>query len=99
VAKRVIWTDTAILQRKEILTYWFERTGNKNYSQKLSGIIRKRIAYIKKFSLIGKITHYSENRVSVAGHLSIFYQIKDQVIVITSIWDNRQDPDRLNELL
>ncbi len=36
MAKRIVWTLQAKDDRREILNYWFERTGNKKYSQKLA---------------------------------------------------------------
>jgi len=38
MAKRLIWTQFAQAQKKEIFEYWNERNGSKNYSRKLNGL-------------------------------------------------------------
>jgi len=73
MAKRIAWAFIAKYQRKEILSYWFKRTGNKAYSRKLSEIIRKRVFYLAKFNYMGKTTDFPETRVTAAGHFSVFY--------------------------
>ncbi|HSJ66902.1 MAG TPA: type II toxin-antitoxin system RelE/ParE family toxin [Anditalea sp.] len=99
MAKRVVWTSTARLQRKEILSYWVRRTGSTKYSKKLSEVIRRRIKFIKEHNYLGKPTDYRLNRITAMGNFSIFYIIQETQIVITSVWDNRQDPDDLNKIL
>jgi hypothetical protein len=35
MAREIIWTATAKIQRKELLTYWIDRNQSKAYSIKL----------------------------------------------------------------
>ena len=99
MAKKVVWTITAKNQRREILEYWVKRNGNKSYSRRISAKIRNRIKYLAEFNYLGKPTDFKDNRVTAAGHFSIFYKILEDRIIITSIWDNRQDPDDLQKVL
>jgi plasmid stabilization system protein ParE len=99
MAKRVVWTLTARNQRREILEYWIKRNGNKRYSRRISATIRKRIKYLAEFNYLGKPTDFNDHRVTAAGHFSIFYKVQADRIIITSIWDNRQNPDDLQKVL
>lgn len=99
MAKRVVWTLTARNQRREILEYWFKRNGSKRYSRRISATIRRRIKYLAEFNYMGKPTDFNDHRVTAAGHFSIFYKVLEDSIIITGIWDNRQDPDQLQSLL
>lgn len=99
MAKRVVWTENAKKQRKNILHFWIEKTGSKSYSRKLSQIFKQRIKYISNYSYMGKATDFSKTRVTAAGHFSIFYQVSSNRIIITGVWDNRQNPDKLRKTL
>ncbi len=99
MAKQVSWTKTARFQRRQVLEYWEKRNGNKNYSRKISGWIRETILIIKAYQYIGKPTDYVDTRVFVKGDYSIFYRVAEHQLIITSFWDNRQDPDKLTEIL
>lgn len=98
MAKRVVWTLTARSQRRKILEYWIKRNGNKRYSRRISAVIRRRIKYLSTFNYLGKPTDFGEHRVAVAGDFSIFYQVQADRIIISSVWDNRQNPDDLQEI-
>src|SRR5690606_12050256 len=99
MAQGVVWTETAKNQRREILEYWIKRNGNKRYSRRISATFRKRIKYLVEFNYLGKPTDFKDHRVTAAGHFSIFYKVQTDRIIITSIWDNRQDPDDLQKML
>lgn len=52
--KSVVWTETAIKQRREILKYWTIRNQSTLYAKKLIELIKKRIDLILKKSLCRK---------------------------------------------
>jgi plasmid stabilization system protein ParE len=95
MAKRVVRTTTAKQQRRNILEYWIERTGSKKYSKRISATLKRRIKYVAEFNYMGKPTDFKDTRVTAARHFSIFYKVQQDRIIITSIWDNRQNPDDL----
>jgi hypothetical protein len=44
MAKRtVVWTETAALQRREILKYWVKRNGTTTYAEKLIKLTAEQI--------------------------------------------------------
>ncbi len=95
----VIWTRTADIQLVGILEYWVKRNKSNTYSKKLIGLVAKRTKQIAKTPFIHKSTDFKGIRVASMGNFSIFYKITDEQIIITSFWDNRQDPKKLLKIL
>ncbi len=100
MAKRsVVWTETAIKQRREILKYWTIRNQSTLYAKKLIELIKKRIDLILKNPYAEKLTNHLDTREAAMGNFSIYYKITDSKIFITAFWDNRQNPADLVKLL
>lgn len=100
MAKRiVVWTDTARKQRREILKYWTKKNDSTKYAEKLIKVTKSRIDIILNNPLAFKLTSHPETRVSAMGHFSIYYKTKDDKLIITAFWDNRQDPKKVLELI
>lgn len=100
MAKRVVvWTETAMRQRREILKYWTIRNGSTRYAKKLIILIKERIELILENPEAFKLSIYPETRESAIGNFSIYYKILDQRLIVTAFWDNRQDPKVLLEIL
>jgi len=92
---KIHWTITALQQRNHIFEYWNDRNKSKSYSIKLNKRIKERINHLKKFPDLGIKTDFGNNRSISLGHYSIIYKKIDDSIIITGIWDNRQDPEKL----
>jgi len=100
MAKRtVVWTETAVKQRRSILKYWIERTNSTIYAEQLIQLISKKIKVIQTYPESSKLSDYPDTRESALGHFSIYYKIINDRIIITAFWDNRQDPKDLLNLL
>jgi len=100
VAKRkIVWTETAAKQRREILEYWTTRNKSTAYAEKLLKFIAVRIKVISTHPESYKMTIYSETRISAMGHFSILYKFNQEQIIVTAFWDNRQDPKKLLEII
>lgn len=100
MAKRaIVWTQTASLQRRDILKYWTLRNGSDKYAKKLIKLIASRINLIAKNPDAFKLTDFPDTRVSAMGHFSILYKTTDDLLIITGFWDNRQDFKKLTEIL
>ena len=95
----ILWTNTAKRQRDSIFEYWNNRNKSNLYSKKLNTLIYERTALLKTFPEMGKWTHFNATRMISMGHYSILYQIKNSKIIITAFWDNRDDPQKLFNLL
>ena len=100
MAKRIVrWTRTADIQYVGILEYWVKRNKSNAYSKKLIKIVAKRTKQISVTPFIYKSTEFKDTRVASLGNFSIFYKVSDKEIIITSFWDNRQDPQKLLRIL
>ena len=93
--KSVVWTKTAIKQRREILKYWTIRNKSTAYSEKLIILIHERVQLISNYPEAGKATNHLDTREAAMGNFSIYYKNESTRIVITSFWDNRQNPENL----
>lgn len=99
VKKSIIWTETAARQRREILKYWTVRNSSSVYAEKLIQQIRERIEIIIQNEWAGKQTNHSDTRETAMGNFSIFYKITEKQIIIMAFWDNRQNPNKLLEII
>ena len=97
--RKIIWTETAARQRRSILEYWLQQNQSPTYSLKLLRLSNEKANLIAENPLIYKAAEFPDTHVAAMGHFSLFYKIKDDAIVITAFWDNRQDPKKLLELL
>ena len=93
--KPVVWTETAIKQRREILRYWKIRNKSTAYSEKLIILIYERFLLISNYPEAGKATNHLVTREAAMGNFSIYYKNEFTRIVISSFWDNRQNPENL----
>jgi plasmid stabilization system protein ParE len=99
VTRKIVWTETAAKQRREIFSYWTKRNKSPAYAQKLVKLIAKRLKVILKHPESYKTTIYPETRISAMGHCSILYKLTSDKLIVTAFWDNRQDPEKLLEII
>jgi len=96
MAKRIIWTEQARAERREILEYWFFRTGNKKYSKKLALQFRETVKYIALHNYLGRQTELVDVHVAVCGHYLIFYKLTEIHVAVITVFDNRRNPRDLD---
>lgn len=94
MARQIIWTIRAQRERKEILIFWNERNQSSIYSHKLNELIKDSLKLICKFPFIGKPTNKVNVRVKILKNYLLIYQITATEIIVLSIWDNRQNPQK-----
>jgi plasmid stabilization system protein ParE len=100
MAKRsVVWTVTAAKQRRSILNYWLQVTGNKDYSRKIIETTKKHVQLILKYPKSGREMEIPGVRASVMGYFSLIYTLSTREINIIAFWDNRQNPKTLFDQL
>jgi plasmid stabilization system protein ParE len=93
--REIKWSPEAKNSFESILEFYIERNGNKTYSKNLFKQIKQTVSLIQGHNHIGKATDEGETRVLFKGHFAVFYEIKEKVIEIQLIWDNRRNPDDL----
>ncbi len=94
MAQKIIWSEQAHNDRRQILEYWIEHNKSKAYSIKLNMLFKEAVRIIAKFPGIGKSTDIKGVRGKIIRNYIIFYQLMDDQLQILSIWDSRQNPDK-----
>ncbi len=95
MAKRIIWSYKAQKDRKNILNYWFLRNKSKTYSAKLNSLFQQAILLVSNHPNIGTPTNFGTVRSKIVRDYQIFYEVNDDSIHILTVWDSRQNPDKL----
>ena len=98
MAFKIIWSEKANNDLINILEYWKERNLTNAFSIKLNEIIHKRIELIAQYPKLGKRTRIKDVRVHVVKDYLLFYRIVNKSIYILSVFDGRQDPNKLKKL-
>jgi toxin YoeB len=96
MVKRIVWSANALSDRIEILDYWYQRIGNKQYSKKLDKSLKEAIKHLAYFPEIGRQVDNRKERFLVKDAYQIFYTIESTEIHIVHIWDSRRNPNALN---
>jgi toxin YoeB len=100
MAKReVIWSKTADIQFAGILEYWLNRNKSSAYPKRLIKLTVQRTEDIANNPEIYKKAEIEGYRVSIIEKFSIYCQVTNKAIKIAAFWDNRQNPDKLLEIL
>ena len=97
--RKIVWSNTAYIQRKKILIYWIELNKSNTYSIKLLQQTKEATKLLSEFPEIGKQVDIKNVRCFVMGNYSLYYTIDSLKINIVTFWDNRQDPETLDTLL
>jgi addiction module RelE/StbE family toxin len=95
MAKKIIWTQTAIEDRFRIYRFWLYKTKSKTYSEKLEKLFKDSANLISKFPDLGPLTDFNGIRSKSVKHYQLFYQITSDTIHIIRVWDTWQNPEKL----
>ena len=99
MAKEVVWSLRAQKERKEILEYWRLRNKSNTYSKKLNQLFKESVKIITDFPQIGKPTDDINTRIKIVRDYLLIYEETESQIHILTIWDSRQDPEKLKNIL
>ena len=75
MAKQIIWSREAVADRIQILDYWFERLGSKDYPVKLDNTFREMVKLISQYFHLGREVKIKNVRCVVKDHYQIFYRV------------------------
>ena len=89
--RKIIWTKTANLERKEILEYWILRNKSKRFSIKLNYLILQTLEVLRENPTIGRRTNIDNVRVKLIREYLLLYEFSDAELIILSIWDARRN--------
>ena len=89
--RKIIWTKTPNLERKEILEYWILRNKSKRFSIKLNYLILQTLEVLRENPTIGRRTNIDNVRVKLIREYLLLYEFTDAELIILSIWDARRN--------
>ena len=93
--RKIIWTHKARISRYEILKYYLNKNKSQDYSIKLNTLINKNLILLSKFPNLGIKTNLEGVRGLVIDHCILYYENKENTIIVHLLWDSRQNPDDL----
>lgn len=96
VKRQVILSNSAQLDRLNILNFWIQNNKSATYSKKLDSKLREAFNYLQKYPLLGVATIFPDVYAYVILNYKIFYQVHSNTIYILRIWDVRQNPDSIS---
>ena len=99
MAKQIIWTRHAHLNRFQILDYWIKRNKSAIYSIKLNQIFEETALLLSKHPQIGKETDVPNVRIRIVKDYFFTYRETESMIEILTIWDSRQDPSKFDRVI
>ena len=89
--RKIIWTKTANLERKEILEYWILRNKSKRFSVRLNYLILQTLEVLRENPTIGRLTNVNNVRVKLIRDYLLMYEFTDSELIVLSIWDTRRN--------
>ncbi len=95
MAKKVVWTQTAIQDRVKIYQYLANKNKSNLYSEKLERLFDEGAKLLSEFPEIGTQTDFQNIRVKVIRTYKLFYLNQPDSIQILRVWHTGQDPDKL----
>ena len=99
MAKRIIWSIRARDDNQKILKYWLKRNKSNVYPRKLNKLFIEAIKLLAKNPIPRRLTDINDVYVKIIRDYKIFFKEDDKSIYIITIWDARQDPNNLKDIL
>ena len=91
VKRKIVWTQEAYEERKQILAYWLERNQSKTYPVKLNKLIKDTLQIASIYPESGRKTNFENVRVLMIRDYLLFYEVNKTTIFVLSIWDERRN--------
>jgi hypothetical protein len=95
VRRKIIWTRKANIKLFEIMDFYKKRNGTSVYSIKLYNSFKKESHRLISQPFIGISTDIKEIRGLIVGNFILFYEVSEFYIIIHTVWDCSQNPDKL----
>ena len=89
--RKIIWTQKADEERKQILAYWIVRNQSKTYSLKLNKLIKDTLQITAHYPDTGRKTNIINVRIKIIRDYVLFYEVNITSLVVLAIWDERRN--------
>ncbi len=92
---KVIWSEEAVENLKKIIKY-LEDNWTEKEIKKFASKLEKQISIIQKQpNSFPKANNFNIRRSVMSKQTTIYYNVNDESIRIVSLFDNRQNPNKL----
>ncbi|MCD9856038.1 type II toxin-antitoxin system RelE/ParE family toxin [Epilithonimonas sp. JDS] len=95
-AREVIWSFRAKKDKREIFKYWNLRNKSTIYSRKLNNFFNEKMKQISINPFLGRRTSVENVRTVIVRNCLLIYEIFDDVILVSGVWEAHQNPDSLS---
>lgn len=95
VKRKIVWSHRARIKLYEILKFYVDRNKSKTYSEILYNRFNKELKLLFKHPVLGKKTEIDTIRGLIIGDYIIYYEYTDDLIIVHTLWDCKQNPDNL----
>ena len=99
MVRKIIWSARAQNDRKTIFSYWNRRNGSNVYSKKLNKFFIDAVELLSTHPKLGRITNNLNIRVKIVRDYIIIYEFNDEYLIVHSIFDTRQNPTKLKQII
>jgi len=99
MAKQIIWSKRAKEDKREILRYWLHRNKSNVYPIKLNKLLKDAVNWINENPTVRRETGYEGTYIKVIRDYQIIFEEDETTIYILTIWDTRQNPEKLKGII
>ena len=99
MARKIIWSRRSQEDRKSIVNYWTKRNKSNAYSKKLNQMFIQATELLSTHPQVGRLTNRERIRVKFIKHFALIYESNDNELHVLTIFDTRQNPDKLEKIL
>jgi addiction module RelE/StbE family toxin len=93
--RKIVWSHRARIKLFEILQYFSDRYKSNKYPAKLYQKFNKELNLLHKHPDLGIKTEIESVRGLIIGDYILFYEETEDMIIVHTLWDSRQNPDDL----
>lgn len=95
--RKIVWTKNAEIQIFSIMDYYFERNKSYAYSLKLYRDIVLKLQKLNFNVALPQKTSRENLYYFNHNHISVFFEIDQNILIVKLIWDERRNPNVLSE--
>ena len=85
---KIVWTETATIVLRQILTFYYVRNGNSKYSRSIYTMINDVLKLVAKYPYMYNV------RVFHCDYFKVYYRVLEEQILVEAVFDTRQDPGK-----
>jgi len=99
MVKQIIWSKRAKEDKRDILKYWLRRNKSNVYPIKLNKLLKETVFWIVENPSVRRKTDYQGIFVKIVKDYQIIFEENETTIFILTIWDSRQNPEKLLKII